>query len=493
MKKEKLLQLKDNRIVIGGIVFLMALITSFQASDNPLHIGRIGTDSGVYKYVAKVILNGGMPYKDTFDHKGPLMYLVDVMGMMLNPSIGVWIMELIAIGVTFFFVYRIGRLIGCTALGSMIAVFVCALSITYFFEGGNLVEEFACPFLMISLYIFTRYFKDGDTSWYALLVCGTSFGVVCLLRVNMVALWAVMCIGVAIDCVKKKRIINIARYIVWFILGAVAVIVPVLVWLRMGKALDFFWEDYIVFNLKYSSDAERASTGNVLQAIVTFSKSTPVLFGGVLLVHYAIERKRLFDWLMVAALVLSIVAMCISGQTYGHYALILCPLIAYAFASIMGDIAINESKKELIIDTVKKNVRCRVIIIKAIILLFLIMIAVHLRPRMVFEYGGATDEIIETIKNNSGEDDKITVCGNRDWIYLRSNRQSASVYSYQEPIAEISIEIRDRYLEEIRDKKARVIVLVVNSTWKNALKTILEEDYVLIKRIDATEIYRRKE
>ncbi|MBO6066224.1 MAG: hypothetical protein J6P36_07375 [Lachnospiraceae bacterium] len=68
--KERIGKICDNRIVIGAVLGLIAVATAFAASNNPLSVGRIGRDSSIFHYVARVMKDGGMPYLDTFDHKG---------------------------------------------------------------------------------------------------------------------------------------------------------------------------------------------------------------------------------------------------------------------------------------------------------------------------------------------------------------------------------------------------------------------------------------
>lgn len=51
-------------------------------------------DSSVFRYVAYVMKKGGIPYRDTFDHKGPVLYLINYLGLLINLN-GVWIVEVI--------------------------------------------------------------------------------------------------------------------------------------------------------------------------------------------------------------------------------------------------------------------------------------------------------------------------------------------------------------------------------------------------------------
>lgn len=189
-------------IIVYVFVVFCAFVMVLNASDNPLHIGNTYPDSSVFNYVARLILRGGMPYRDTFDHKGPLIYLIDALGLIINRQVGIWIIEFCFSLVTVLFAFKTARVLGCGHISSCVAVAVNVLTISYFFAGGNLVEEYACAFLMTSLYLFCKYFKTKEIKTIELVICGVSFAAVCLLRINMIALWVVMCVGVLVDRVK---------------------------------------------------------------------------------------------------------------------------------------------------------------------------------------------------------------------------------------------------------------------------------------------------
>lgn len=59
-------------------------------------------DSSVFEYIGIVIQHGGVPYVDTFDHKGPLLYLINWMGLELAGCRGILIFEAISVCVFFF-------------------------------------------------------------------------------------------------------------------------------------------------------------------------------------------------------------------------------------------------------------------------------------------------------------------------------------------------------------------------------------------------------
>src|SRR5688572_5278945 len=61
-------------------------------------------DQGVYLYIGEQILDGKIPYQDVWDHKGPLIYYINVLGLLIEDSvIGIWILEIIFLSCTALF------------------------------------------------------------------------------------------------------------------------------------------------------------------------------------------------------------------------------------------------------------------------------------------------------------------------------------------------------------------------------------------------------
>src|SRR5580765_7577165 len=64
---------------------------------NPNSMTLPSRDSGVFLYVGWRFLNGDIPYRDVWDHKPPLIYFVDALGLTLTPHSlwGVWFLQFI--------------------------------------------------------------------------------------------------------------------------------------------------------------------------------------------------------------------------------------------------------------------------------------------------------------------------------------------------------------------------------------------------------------
>ena len=196
-------QNKEKYINIGVYIFLFLLAFLFLMSSplNPFKPWELWVDSAVFKHIGYLMTKAYIPYKDIFDHKGPLVYLYNYIGTLISYYRGIWVIEVLSMFVTLVALYKSARLY----LGkfySIIVILICTSVLGVAFEEGNLVEEYALPFISIALYIFLEYFKKKDITKFKLILNGFCFGGVCMLRPNMVSLWIAFCILVLVQKIK---------------------------------------------------------------------------------------------------------------------------------------------------------------------------------------------------------------------------------------------------------------------------------------------------
>ena len=478
-------------------IFVCSFLMSLFYTNNPFQIGKTGNDSSVFIYVAKVMIDGGMPYRDTFDHKGPLIYLIDALGLLLNEQIGIWIIELITIFVIFLFTYKIARLIRCCRFLSCFIVTIGISVLSWYFEDGNLTEEYACAFIIISLYIFLRFFLLGNIEKFEIVICGMAFAAVSMLRINMIALWVVMCVAVIGSFIHTHRQQVMKRFVVLFLLGVALVIIPILIWLIQNSAFYDFMNDYFIFNFKYSSDPARASSANIVNALVFFTLGGPVAIAFPLLCYLIVKKKDYFDGLCASVLILSIAMSSISGQKSLHYGMIFYPIILYTFSRFFYEFNITK-EDSFKYKTAKRMLFCLYICVCGTVMIPFGKFLINDLPEMWFSniaVLSSEKQIASIVQSMTGKDDKISVIGNGNIYYLLSNRKSVSKYSYQYPIAGIDSKIWEDYKTDIQNLRPKVIIAL--PYWNRVIpyydaKIIIDKHYDLIKIIDAHEIYLLK-
>src|SRR5215211_9133793 len=88
-----------------GLSIVGTIIALFPS--NPNNMTLPSRDSGVFLYVGWRFLNGDIPYRSVWDHKPPLIYFVDALGIALTPGSlwGIWLLQLLFIFFTLLFIY----------------------------------------------------------------------------------------------------------------------------------------------------------------------------------------------------------------------------------------------------------------------------------------------------------------------------------------------------------------------------------------------------
>lgn len=483
---------KNLRTKVGILLLIssLAFIFSMQCSINIFQSGDSLTDSSVFKTVALYMDEGYMPYKDTFDHKGPLIYLYNWIGMQISYWRGIWVIEFLSLTSTFLIFYKIARLF-CNRKFSILTLLIVTVPLNLYFDGGNMSEEYALPYIAAALYIFIDYFLNNIINRKRLIICGLSFGAVCLLRINMIPVWIVFCIAVLIDCLRLKNYKKIGYFISYFLIGIGIICIPILMWLICRGAFVEFINDYFLFNFMYSE----SSTGLDRWETFLFFLNTPfILAACVATACLCNTSKKYFNYAYGISIIVTLIMISMSGRKYGHYGMILIPLLCYPIAKLA------EKAK----DDLEKKATWPII---AIVIIFSVSVCpawiqsidntvTNYMQRDMVESESSTisSKVIDYVVNNTTEDDLITVYGNWDIIYAKSRRLSASKYSYQDPIIHIDHNKYDEYFNELNEMRPKLIIVTPQDEYKleGINQFINENDYELLATFDEMKNGNRK-
>ncbi len=100
----------------------------------------------MFAYIGWRLLHGEMPYVQVWDHKPPVIFLIDALGLALGGGSwwGIWALELVFTGLAAAFCLRIlRRAFGDAPAYVGVALFLLTLRILLY--GGNFTEEYALP------------------------------------------------------------------------------------------------------------------------------------------------------------------------------------------------------------------------------------------------------------------------------------------------------------------------------------------------------------
>ena len=458
---------KSNPRSEAVIASLSSLVLSFMimfvSPLNPVtRTDYVEMDSAVFRTIGYVMSRGGLPYRDSFDHKGPVVYLLNYLGdRVISATFGLWLIEVLFLAFSILVFYYTARLI-CSKISSFFVVMSAISLIMLFFERGNFVEEYALPFIALGNLIFLDYFLNNKITSFRVILSGICLGMVLMLRPNMIALWIVFCIAVLIKLIYSKKIKVLLKFIALFIPGIAIVFIPILFWLGINGSLPDFWKDYIVFNFVYASAGEAKSvvTGRIDSLI--FFISVPLFLISLLssLAFTFIKKDKVSILTLIYGL-LSLIFVVMPGRIYDHYGLVLIPCTIYPLCLLIDSAKlIKREKIKKWIGNLIPLVLTFAFIIPCWIVLGISLWAPDTTVNEMDEYyRTSAEKVAGIVESGSAPDDKIFVFGNWDCIYLMTDRMPATKYSYQYPPCYLAPELMEDCFRELKEDKPKLIVV----------------------------------
>ena len=194
-----------------ALLFVLALITAlaFSTSTSPIYSGQDGFDSAVFKTMGLAVWEGKTPYVDIFDHKGPMLYFINALGMgMLPGNWGVFVLQIFSLFFVFLCVWQSVRLF----LSSRLSAVLIALGVLLLFvsmQGGNLCEEWELLAIAPALYaslLFLRSDFSRRRVWGTGLALGMAVAFCFFIRPNdAVSMPGGMAFGLFLFLLAEKR------------------------------------------------------------------------------------------------------------------------------------------------------------------------------------------------------------------------------------------------------------------------------------------------
>ena len=407
---------------------------------NPNNMTLPSRDSGVFLYMGWRFLSGDLPYRDIWDHKPPLIYFVDALGLSLTPDSlwGVWLFQFIIIFLTFFLIYKVlDREFGIAA--ALAGSITLASGLLTVLEQGNVTEEYALVFQALGLWLFLKAHKKNypvQASFWIGLIGGLAFN----FKQTTIGVWiAYTLILFAVRIFQRKSpFLDLLCLLGGWLIPSIIFVI----YFASHNALVDYWEQAFLYNFTYIGKHE-----GLRRLVPVFFKGFLLLSqGGVLylaalgwlagLGYLWVNRKARLHPLVLVALVslpIEVILITISGRSIIHYYLTLLPVIAiltgvliYAVPRLLEKIPKGAFQKI--------NRWTPAILLLAVILLQIGQIKYYpeyVRVLALNEYA----PVIDYVAINTEEDDKVLIIGAESVINFLTRREAPTRYVYQYPLA----------------------------------------------------------
>lgn len=238
-------------IFLASVLFLYL----FSYSTSPLY-NSLGDDSAIFQAVGKGWSEGHLPYVDLFENKGPLIFFIDAIGYMIYPRVGIFVLQLPAMYLSFLLAWRsLSLYLSCKARVAAM-VFTLVYYALYFLD-GNRTEEWSMPFLMAATYFFLRGLKEERFSCPPLvgLINGLGFGACVLLRTTNAAPLCCCTLLSALFLIQARDFKALWQNVLNFCAGFVIICLPFVVYFAARGALYDMLYGTILLNMTYTTNS----------------------------------------------------------------------------------------------------------------------------------------------------------------------------------------------------------------------------------------------
>ena len=300
----------------------------------------IGSDNAMYLTLGTALANGYAPYTQIFDHKGPMLYVVQALPQALSggySTLAVFIQQVMVLFLCLRLVSRIAREMNVYA-GVMQLLYLALIASLV--GGGNLTEEYANLPALLGIYTALRVFGRGkmpEKLFVPALVMGGCTMTAFLFRANNALPLAALTVMLALGLLVKKRFEALGQCAAGFMVGLLAVLLPIVLWLAARGALSAAWYGSITHNMLYT---ETGDTGRVFMLLHSgYGHAALLMAAMACLGAWAMRKKSpMLAWSMVAAAAAGGAAAFLSRKFYDHYLILGAPMAVLGMAAIGASI-----------------------------------------------------------------------------------------------------------------------------------------------------------
>jgi hypothetical protein len=309
-------------ILIFG--FIIRSVTLFRA---------VRGDEGSFLYFGWMIVKGKVLYRDLFNEKAPgVFFIVAFIFFLFGKNIfAVRILSMLLSILTALIIFKIGVKINNPLMGLISAILYEFEPISLFYSTQVYTETFMIFFLVLAVYFYIPA-NEKNSYWHYLFV-GILIGLSAIMRQTGALLLFVITLHRVYNRDTIKRFLQSIGIL---IIGVLLSIIPIIIYFQAVNALSDAIYDIILYKLSYSYGFTLFKTLEIfinqvfLQNIILWI----VGLGGAL---FALERRKNYDFFLVAWFLISFFVIMVMSTPYDHYYIQGMPAI-----SLLGGIFVEK-------------------------------------------------------------------------------------------------------------------------------------------------------
>jgi len=294
-------------------------------------------DEGIFGYAGQQILNGGIPYRDVFDHKPPVTYYLYAFALLFVPptATGIHIFLHLYNYLTLISVYLLAKRVTESTTTGLWAAFAYAV-----FSSSPEIQGFSASsemfmLLPITLCLLFAVLAMKRNSLLLLFSSGTMGALACWTK--QTAIFSVFFVIVYIvtervllnSCNCRKLHEHVARSLLFWAAGGIGISVLIMAYFYENHLFDEFVYWSFTHSFIYSKAASIPNkTWEIYKMIALVFRGNFMLFlAGILMCLRSIAKREKYGVFFLGFLLFSIIGT-IPGYVYNHYFAQIAPAIA---------------------------------------------------------------------------------------------------------------------------------------------------------------------
>ena len=235
---------------ISILGFIICLFSTFVS---PLY-DYSGMDMDVLLTIGRGWLNGKMPYRDLYDHKGFILHFLYLISALIksNGYIGIFIIHTLIMIIDLFGIYKLISLFSTDKRYTIATMTISGLLMNVNFLSGNPLqsEHIAIGCYCYALYIMIKQLRDNititDKQWY---IIGITSSLLLWSKITLTGFYIGYIIPYFIICVKQKKVGTFIKNIIFIILGILTITIPFFIYMFIQGYFKDFIDVYFLDNM----------------------------------------------------------------------------------------------------------------------------------------------------------------------------------------------------------------------------------------------------
>ncbi len=317
---------------VSALFIAAFIIITICSKCSPLYPLNDWDDANCFFTVGKSMMNGRILYKDIFEQKGPILYMLHGAAWIIshNSFLGIYLAEVISCFFYLYYSYKTIKLFRqdktfMAAVIPMAAFVYTSLS----FCSGDSAEEWCLPMLSFMVYTAIERVKNNKLlNMKQMVLCGICAGLILWIKFTMLGFVIGFAAAFVVLYLRKKEYKHILFCSIAMITGIIVSSLPVIIYFSVYDSFGYLWEVYFYDNMFLYSTGESLppiikQTANLLSGLLSFAAYNTfgflTLIAGVYILIKMQNKTLLFVFLFIV--ICGFFFSFVGGRAYAYYSL----------------------------------------------------------------------------------------------------------------------------------------------------------------------------